>query len=246
MVILSGVTSLNGMSGAPVARRSAGRPAMPVERIIDSALALVDAEGAKALSMRSLAQRLDSGTATLYRHFANRAELIAHVVDRVFGEARIDSARLADQGWESACETVAHSMFAALGHHPHVAQLLLGHTPMGPNAMAIREACLAMLLDSGFSPDLAARCYATLSRYVLGFSMQLSWQPEAHASQDAEAFHRVDPARFPATSAAADALPVALEDEFAFGLDLIIDGLSHIRRRSASRPSRRALGKPRG
>ena len=38
---------------------------------------IIDEEGADALSMRSLAQRLDSGTATLYRHFPNRAALIA-------------------------------------------------------------------------------------------------------------------------------------------------------------------------
>ena len=51
-----------------------------------AALELVDEHGADALSMRSLAQRLGSGTATLYRHFANRAELVAMVVDRMLGE----------------------------------------------------------------------------------------------------------------------------------------------------------------
>jgi TetR/AcrR family transcriptional regulator, tetracycline repressor protein len=230
VAILSSVESADGVSGEPPARRSAGRPAMAPERIVAAALALVDAEGADALSMRTLAQRLNSGTATLYRHFANRAELIAHVVDRVFAEASIDAAALVDHDWRKVCETMAHTMFAALGRHPHVARLLLEHTPMGPNAMAIREACLGMLLDQGFSPELAARCYATLSRYVLGFSIQLAGHPETHATQDAEGFHHVDPARFPATAAAADALPVPLEKEFAFGLELIINGLSHIRR----------------
>jgi TetR/AcrR family transcriptional regulator, tetracycline repressor protein len=205
---------------------------MAPERIVAGALALVDAEGADALSMRTLAQRLDSGTATLYRHFANRAELIAHVVDRVFGEAQIDTAQLANQDWQSACETVAHMMFAALSRHPHVAQLLLEHMPIGPNAMAIREACLAMLLDNGFSPELAARCYATLSRYVLGFGIQLAGQTQTPASTDAEAFHHVDPERFPAIFKTAAALPVPLEDEFAFGLELILKGLSLTQRQS--------------
>jgi TetR/AcrR family transcriptional regulator, tetracycline repressor protein len=207
---------------------------MAPERIVVGALALVDAEGSDALSMRTLAQRLDSGTATLYRHFANRAELIAHVVDRVFGEAQIDAAQLANQGWQSACETVAHMMFAALSRHPHVAQLLLEHMPVGPNAMALREACLAMLLDNGFSPELAARCYATLSRYVLGFGIQLAGQPQTPTSKHAEAFHKVDPARFPATSKAAAAMPVPLEEEFAFGLELILKGLSVIQRQASS------------
>jgi TetR/AcrR family transcriptional regulator, tetracycline repressor protein len=71
------------------------------ERIVAAAVELVDAEGANALSMRMLAQHLDSGTATLYRHFANRAELVARVTDHVFGEVDIDAARLAGQSWHN-------------------------------------------------------------------------------------------------------------------------------------------------
>jgi TetR/AcrR family transcriptional regulator, tetracycline repressor protein len=199
---------------------------MEPERIVLAALELVDDEGASALSMRTLAQKLDSGTATLYRHFANRAQLVAHVVDRVFGEVEVDPAVLADQTWQQSCETVAAAMFAALGRHPHVAQLILEQTPQGPNAMVMREMALSVLLANGFSPELAARSYATLSRYVLGFAIQLGGDPDANAMHDSEAFHAVDPSRFPATLAAADAMPVPLEAEFAFGLELLITGLS--------------------
>jgi AcrR family transcriptional regulator len=202
---------------------------MAPERIVAAALELVDAEGAEALSMRTLAHQLDSGTATLYRHFANRAELVARVVDRVFGEVDLDAAQLAGHTWQRSCETVATAMFEALGRHPKVAPLLLEQTPLGPNAMEVRETCLAMLLDSGFPLELAARSYATLSRFVLGFAIQLSSAGGDHAKQDSTAFHGVDPSRFPATLAAADAMPIPLEDEFAFGLDLIIKGLDQTR-----------------
>jgi AcrR family transcriptional regulator len=199
---------------------------MAPERIVAAALDLVDAEGADALSMRTLAQRLSSGTATLYRHFANRAQLVAQVVDLVFGEVQLDAAQLVDQSWQHSCEVAATAMFEALGRHPNVAQLLLEQTPFGPNAMMWREASLALFLDSGFTPELAARSYATLSRYVLGFAIQLSGQPDSHIAQDADAFQGVDPSRFPATLAAAGAMPVPLEEEFAFGLELLIRGLS--------------------
>ena len=63
--------------------RSRGRPAVPLDRIVTAALEIVDEQGADALSMRSLAQRLGSGTATLYRHFASRSELVSMVVDRM-------------------------------------------------------------------------------------------------------------------------------------------------------------------
>src|SRR5690348_3228066 len=95
----------------PVTRRSPGRPAMPVDRIVTTALQIVDGEGADALSMRTLAQRLDSGTATLYRHFTGRADLIAHVVDHVFGTVEIDHAKLTTMPWQEAGKIVAQAMF---------------------------------------------------------------------------------------------------------------------------------------
>ncbi|AGB25783.1 transcriptional regulator [Mycobacterium sp. JS623] len=201
---------------------------MPPDRIVAAALALVDADGAEALSMRTLAQQLNSGTATLYRHFTNRSALVADVVDYVFGEVHLDADELATRSWQQACETVVHRMYAALKRHPNVTRLMLEQIPLGPNALAIREACLAMLLASGFTADMSARIYATLARYVLGFAIQYSGHPDSHAAKDADAFRDVDPSRFPATLAVADAMPIPLEVEFSFGLDLLIKGLSQI------------------
>jgi TetR/AcrR family transcriptional regulator, tetracycline repressor protein len=50
--------------------------------------------------------------------------------------------------------------------------------------------------------------------------------PDSHAAEDLQAFQDVDPSSFPATLAAAHAIPVPLDEEFAFGLELIIEGLS--------------------
>lgn len=230
--ILAQVTTARGHARdeSPV-RRSPGRPPVPLDRIVATALQIVDEEGADALSMRVLAQRLDSGTATLYRHFASRAELIAQVVDRVFGEAEFSAGELATIGWQQACHMIATTMYGALNRHKNVAPLLAGQVPIGPNAMALRERCLAVLLDSGFPPRLAARAYATLARYVLGFAIQLSTQAAAGSREDAQRsaiFRSSDPSLFPATVAVADALPVPLEDEFTFGLDLLLDGLRQL------------------
>ncbi|MEV4049829.1 TetR/AcrR family transcriptional regulator [Amycolatopsis sp. NPDC049688] len=211
---------------AASARRSRGRPAVPLDRILATALQLVDEEGAEALSMRTLAQRLESGTATLYRHFGNRASLVTQVIDRVFGEAGFDAESLAGLSWDQACRTVAQAMFEALGRHRGIAPLLIEQTPTGPNAMLLRERCLAALLDGGFPPDRAARAYATLARYVLGFAIQLAGSGDnAERTRASAHFHDVSPAQFPATLAVADSLPVPLEEEFAFGLDLIVNGL---------------------
>lgn len=205
--------------------RPRGRPALALDRIVGAALELVDEEGAAALSMRSLAQRLGSGTATLYRHFADRAELVAMVVDRLLGEVAVEDA--AGLPWDQACAAFGHGMFEALVRHGNVAPLLIGHVPLGPNAMAHREHMISVLLADGFPAQTAAHIYATLSRYTLGFAMQASASGSAgqHDAAVSDAFRRLDPGRYPATTAVAEHLPVPLVDEFSFGLQLITAGL---------------------
>lgn len=201
-----------------------------MERILGAAVELVDEQGPEALSMRSLSQRLESGTATLYRHFSNRSELVSLVIDQILGEVDLEADELAAMPWQQACTSFAQHMFDALSRHGNVAPLLVEYTPIGPNALANRERCLAVLLGNGFSPAVAARAYATLARYVLGFALQLAGATSDDA-QDAElsaAFHRLDPSRFPATVTVADDLPVPLADEFAFGLRLIVAGLERL------------------
>ncbi|MGW3095139.1 TetR/AcrR family transcriptional regulator C-terminal domain-containing protein [Streptomyces sp. NPDC001102] len=204
---------------------------MPLERIVATALTIVDEEGSDALSMRTLAQRLGSGTATLYRHFDNRAALVAHVVDRMFGAVELNGDELLTMGWERALRTVAHTMFDALARHRNAARLLAEQIPMGPKAMALREQCVAVLLDNGFPPRVAAYAYATLARYVLGFAVQVDGHGAGHpdGTRTAAVFEHVDPDLFPATVAVAGVMPVPIEEEFSFGLDLLFSGLARLR-----------------
>ena len=187
--------------------------------------------------MRTLAQRLDSGTATLYRHFANRSDVVAQVVDRVFSEVEYDADDLSSKPWQEACKSFARATFDALRRHPNVAPLLVERIPMGPNAMAGRERVIALLLDSGFPPELAARFYATMARHILGFAIQLTGPSTAGLGYAvvSDQFHGVDPAEFPATLRVADHMPVPLEVEFEFGLELVIDGLTQFQRRDNRR-----------
>jgi len=208
--------------------RSRGRPPVPKGRIVAAALEIVDEQGAEALSLRTLAQRLDSSTATLYRHFDNRADLIHHVIDHTLGAAPIDADALRELSWEDACQAMATWMFATLRRHPNVAPLLLDQVPAGPNAMASRELALQVFLDAGFSPDIAIRSYATLARFVLGFAIQLNGEDGGDRALVA-AYQGADPESFPATAAVASLSPVPLDDEFRFGLELLLSGLSSLR-----------------
>jgi AcrR family transcriptional regulator len=207
---------------------------MPLDRIVGAAVELVAEEGADALSMRVLAQRLGSGTATLYRRIANRSELVSLVIDHILGEVDLDAHAAVGLPWQRICTLIAQNMYEALSRHGNVAPLLVEYTPTGPNALAIRERCLSVLLDNGFPPAVAAHAYATLARCVLGFAIQLSASAATSSQQEPElsaAFHHLDPSHYPATVAVADALPVPLGEEFEFGLQLIIGGLEGIQRR---------------
>jgi TetR/AcrR family transcriptional regulator, tetracycline repressor protein len=132
----------------------------------------------------------------------------------------LDPKQLAKLAWQDGCRLLARSMFDVLSRHRGAAKLLIDSVPTGPNAMLQRERSLAVLLANGFSPARAARTYATLARYVLGFAIQLVDKPRAST------FPKLDKASFPATFAVAHALPIPLDDEFAFGLELMRDGLS--------------------
>jgi AcrR family transcriptional regulator len=200
-----------------------GRPPIPTDRIIAAALQIVDDDGAAALSMRTLAQRLNSSTATLYRHFPNRAALIIDVIDRVLGEADLDPADM-DTTWQQACRRLAQATFDALSRHCNVAPLLAEHPPIGPNAMALREHWFAVMLHHGFPPPQAAYSVVMLARYALGFATQLV-APLATTAQIFAALRGADVASFPATAAVAQLLPVPLEDSFALGMEMVIDGL---------------------
>ncbi|MBF6180046.1 TetR/AcrR family transcriptional regulator C-terminal domain-containing protein [Nocardia otitidiscaviarum] len=224
-------------AGGTVARRSPGRPRVPFDRIITTALSIVDDEGAGALTMRSLAQRLDTSTAVLYRAVANRAELISHLVDWVFGEVVLDESLAADD-WQGACVDAAEAMFDTIGRHRGIAPLLIEQVPVGPNVLALRERFLSVLLANGFAPPAAARSYALLARYTLGFAAQLRSRDDAE-SVEAESltvlFRQLDPERFPSTVAVADSLPSqTLQDEFRHGLQLLVAGLAPLRGDSAA------------
>jgi TetR/AcrR family tetracycline transcriptional repressor len=211
----------------PAGPRPPGRPAIPLDRVLATALRIVDEQGADALSMRTLAQRLGSGTATLYRHYASRAHLVAQVVDQVLGEVVVEPDALAGLGWQPACATLARATFDTLARHPRVAPLLAEQVPVGPHAMAHRERLVATLLAHGFPPRLAALAYATLARHVLGFAIQLRAERPADG-QPAATFRRLSRAQFPATVAVAGFLPVPLDEEFDFGLRLILGGLERV------------------
>ena len=212
-----------------------GRPPRSLERIVSTALELLDEVGIEKFSMRLLAERLGSGTATLYRHLAGKDELMVYVVDRILGEVDIhtDDDTLGSTAWQEAIAGGANAFYGVLKNHPNALPLLVTQVPVGPNALAHRERSLATLLGCGFPPNLAARAYTAVAHYVVGFALQ-QHTPGASVGDEAanlRKFYRaLDANTYPATRAAATELTsVTPGDEFGFGLQLLLDGIERTR-----------------
>ncbi|NAS27378.1 TetR family transcriptional regulator [Herbidospora sp. NEAU-GS84] len=208
-----------------------GRPPADVNHIVAVALRLVDEVGAEAFSLRMLATALGSGTATLYRHFAGKDELMVQVVDRVLGEVEITGLEDAP-GWQEALTAMATALYETLRRHPQVLPLLIAQVPVGPNALVHRERVLSLLLARGLPVGLAARAFTAVGHYAVGFAVQ-QLGPTSPGPEDGrhllEFYRRLDPAMYPATLQAAEALTtIPLDAEFQFGLDLVIGGLERL------------------
>jgi AcrR family transcriptional regulator len=221
-----------------------GRPPRSLERIVSAALEIVDEVGTDAFSMRLLADRLGSGTATLYRHFAGKDELMAYVVDRILGEVDIETDADNLTTWQQAIARGASAFSEVLQNHPNALPLLVFQVPVGPNALLNRERSVAVLLACGFPLDLAARAYTAVAHYVVGFALQQR-APGAPQREDAaklrDFYRALDANTYPATVAAADELTsVPLDEEFRFGLQLVLDGIELARKAAAPAVSRRS------
>lgn len=210
-----------------------GRPPIAFEKIISTALEAVDEVGPQAFNMRMLADRLNSGTATLYRHVASKDEILVHVVDRVLGEVEIDPHRLAKLPWQKACVAGATASFKMLSAHPKIIPLLVDHIPLGANGLASRERWLTLLVANGFSTELAARAYVTLANYVVGFAIQQhprDAEVSSHATDLKRFFSALEKSRYPNTVKLAGQLAgISIQQQFIFGLELIISGLEKLR-----------------
>lgn len=216
------------------------QPALSRAAIVREAIAMLDADGIEALSMRKLGARLNAGATSLYRHVATKDELMEVAVDEVFGEIAVPAASGdGPAGWQPAVIEAAGSFRATALRHPWLASVLgqAGLAYLGPNLMSFSERLAALFAAAGFAEP--NRAIDTLLGYVIGMSTtEAAWLTTVARSgrTEAEFIAGLLPAAQRAASdhehlAAAYATdvpdPVVLRDtKFAYGLSVILDGLT--------------------
>ncbi|MCX4734359.1 TetR/AcrR family transcriptional regulator [Streptomyces sp. NBC_01363] len=145
------------MPSSPTPRSRRERPAKPAlthEGIVATAVRLMETEGLQRVTMRRLAQELDTGPASLYVYVASTAELHAAILEELLGSVELSLAD-GESDWRERLTQVLVSYTNVLFEHPGLAHSALVARPSGPNYLALVEAVLA-LLHEGHVPDAQA------------------------------------------------------------------------------------------
>lgn len=201
------------------------------EKVLECALDLADESGIGALTIRSLAQSMGTKPMSLYYYVANKDEILDGIVDLVFGEIELPSPA---GNWREEMHRRAHEVRAALKRHPWAVGLLESRSSPGAANLRHHDATLGTLRAAGFSVQLTAHAYALLDSYIYGFALQEAALPFDGRDTPAEIttpiVERFSTGQYPhlVEIATEHVLKPGYDfgDEFDFGLNLILDGLS--------------------
>ena len=217
------------------AREAAERARLTQAAVVEQALALGDAEGVEALTMRRLAQELGVTTMALYWHFRNKDKLLAGLAERIWGEIDTDIDPQAD--WPQQLRGLLESLVRVLRSHPCASQLLLAGKKDSESALKATETTLDVLRRGGFdvlrAREVAGHALWTGLTLVMsepGFDPGLADAERAEKIRSAWAHQAVlPPDRYPCLVAGASvAATYDPEFHYQFGIDLFIAGVQAV------------------
>lgn len=221
-----------------VARAEANRPRLNRESVLAEALALADRSGLEGLSMRTLAEGLSVVPMALYKHVTSKEDLLDGMIDAVWDEVRFPEQ---GAGWRTAMRERAVSLRDALRRHPWAIGGMESRRRPGPANLRAHNGMLGALRQDGFPFRTAVHCTSALDAYIYGFALQERTLP--FETPDESAAVAADTLAQQADQAAAAAayphlIEVVMElaqggydpsSEFLVGLDLLLDGIEHLR-----------------
>jgi AcrR family transcriptional regulator len=210
--------------------------------IVDAAIAVADAEGAEALSMRRIAQVLRSGTMSLYWHVANKEHLLDLMQDLLMAEIAVPEP---SGDWRADLRAIAISTRAMLRRHRWLMDFIGGRPPLGPNTLLGLERSLATLADLKLDPAVAFDILTTINTYVGGVVLREVQEIRTQQAEQASGLNADDVERdrqawrdrlastglfenfirFLDADIDPDA-PQTMDQRFEFGLDCLLDGIA--------------------
>ena len=140
------------------------------EAVVAAALALLDEAGYAAVTMRRVAQALDTGPASLYVYVADRDELMAEVYDLAL--AAVELPGPADGDWRARLELLVGRTITTLGGHDDLALVALTRVPTGPHALRLLEETLTLLRAGGIADAACPWAADLLDQYVTSSALE--------------------------------------------------------------------------
>ncbi|MGJ0182403.1 TetR/AcrR family transcriptional regulator [Corynebacterium glyciniphilum] len=227
-------------------REKGPRRSLTLAQVVTAAVELADDAGVDALSMRALAQKLGVGTMSLYRYVPSKTELLNLMLDSVVGPTPSrEQAR--HQGWRTFLTTTAHEARRMYLAHPWTLQANWSRPVLGPNSLADLELFMSGVRDLPLSDREKMNLTTSLDSYIHGAVRQelLYTNSAALTGISDEEFWRhqgatlaraMESGQYPTTaSVAEDAFDADWEENFTFGLELLLDGTATLIGRQGSR-----------
>ncbi|HPA89205.1 MAG TPA: TetR family transcriptional regulator [Quisquiliibacterium sp.] len=200
------------------------RVPLSAQRIRAAALALVDADGVEALSMRRLAAVLAVDPMSIYHHVPNKQALLQSVYDRVLEELPVPHA--APDGWQHALRDLARRFYRLARRHPQVMPGLIASRWGTRREREIHAAIDQLLAAEGFAAPDRARIVGAIYTYATGLAGLA-----AHGLGSRPLY---DPAAEGAAGPAADVRSRGTEEDVDFSIDLMIAGIESLARGRSS------------
>ena len=207
------------------------RPPLSRDRVLNAAVTLANEAGLDALSMRRLGQALGVEAMSLYKHVANKDDLLDGIVDIVAGEIEVPAI---GGDWRAAMRNRAISAHEVLVRHPWATMLIVSRVNSGPAMLRYVDATIGCLRAAGFSWAMADYAWNAIDSHVYGFTLQklnFPCEPEEYAEVANAFLPQVPKDEYPHLHGMADEVIARRHDgvqDFEFGLDLILDGLERL------------------
>lgn len=225
----------------PTPSRRGPRPTLSVDRIIEAAIELADAEGIGAVSMARLGKALGVTPMALYRHVSSKDELLARLADTI----AVDPPEIPDGiGWRAGLELWMRAQITLAVTRPWYLDLPLTVVLPGPNRLRWIDQAFRLLEGLPLTAEEKLGLIGTLAQHVLGESRVQAETVAAgenpYADLELMLQRWADPQAYPHLFAAMatfePAPPDPDDDEAGFGLQLVLDGVeAYIARKAAER-----------
>jgi len=211
-------------------RERPAKPALTREGIVAAAVQVMQAEGLDRVTMRRLAQELDTGAASLYVYLRNTAELHAAMLEELLGQVDLTPVTAAGD-WRDRLIEVLWSYTRILFEQPGLAQSALVTRPSGPAYLSLAEGILALLSAGGVAPGRAAWAVDLLLHFATSTATEQGTRQREINAQDEEdalvvALREAPADTFPQIAAlGTELMSGAGPDRLTWGFGVLINGI---------------------